>query len=153
MSHYNPSKAIATAYRLGQSILRTKLNDLGIEAHQADSLYAISGLEGLSQQELSEVLTVSKPATTRAVKTMIAAGYVRKETDESDRRVSRLYLTEKGKEIAPTLGGAFEELINLHQEAFTAKERSQFEYLITKLINELRDARADLSNKEERETP
>lgn len=148
MVYRNPSKAIATAYRLGQSILRAKLNDLGIEAHQADSLYVISGFEGLSQQELSELLTVSKPATTRAVKTMIKAGYVYKETDKSDKRVSRLYLTEQGKEIAPTLSKAFEELIDLHKEAFTVEEQVQFEYLITKLINELRAKKTELSSKD-----
>lgn len=148
MEYRNPSKAIATAFRLGQSILRTKLGDLGIEAHQADSLYAISGFEGLSQQELSDLLTVSKPATTRAVKTMVAAGYVRKETDVSDKRVSRLYLTEQGKAIAPTLDKAFCELIRIHEEAFTEEELAQFEYLMKKLVAELEDKKTELSNRD-----
>ena len=31
---------------------------------------------------------------------MIAEGYIEKETDENDRRYTRLYLTEKGNEAA-----------------------------------------------------
>ncbi|WP_139653305.1 MarR family winged helix-turn-helix transcriptional regulator [Raoultibacter phocaeensis] len=148
MEHYTPSKAIAAAYRLSQSILRAKLATLSIEAQQADSLYVISNREGLSQQELSGLLSVSKSATTQAVKNMIAAGYVRKEVDAMDKRVSRLYLTEEGKAIAPRINEVFGELIDLHQEAFSAEERKQFEQLITKLVDELREKKSDISAKE-----
>ena len=50
------------------------------------------------------------------MKEMIATGYSEKQTDEQDRRYTKLYLTEKGREIALKL----REKLRVSDEVITA---------------------------------
>lgn len=55
---------------------------------------------GASQRSIAEFAGVTTSAANQVVKNMIEDLYLRKETDLSDRRSSRLYLTEKGEAVA-----------------------------------------------------
>lgn len=146
MEYYNPSKAIAATYRLGQAILRLKLKSLGIQIHQADFLYALSKMEGITQQKLSEILMISKASVGEAAKNMTALGYVERVPSADDRRALCLYLTEKGRDIAPLLDEAFSALITIHEGALTDEENAQFRNLIMKMMNRLSEEKNTLSN-------
>ena len=50
---------------------------------------------GASQQEMVECFRVDKATLTKSIKKLAEIGYVRETGDEKDRRVKRLYLTEK----------------------------------------------------------
>ncbi len=63
-------------------------------------LAALDEHDGPSLKELSEELFVDKAHTTRAVSMLAKRGYLICRDDSVDKRVKRLYLTEKGKRIA-----------------------------------------------------
>ena len=58
---------------------------------------------GASQQMIAQFGQVTTAAVNQTVKEMLKDGYLRKETDESDRRYSKLYLTEQGEALSREL--------------------------------------------------
>lgn len=55
--------------------------------------------EGVSMIDLVEYTHLSKPTVSLGLKKMEEMGLVKKESDPSDARISKIYLTEKGKEL------------------------------------------------------
>jgi DNA-binding MarR family transcriptional regulator len=80
-------------------------------------LLCLSDGEGISQQELSERLLVTKGNVCMTLQAMEAEGLVERRTDEADQRAHRLYMTNAGRQrlaktkparealMARTLGG------------------------------------------------
>ncbi len=58
---------------------------------------------GAGQRDIAEFEGVTTSAVNQVVKNMLEEGYIRKETDSSDKRNSKLYLTEKGAAVADGL--------------------------------------------------
>lgn len=82
------------------------------------------------QRNIAEFAGVTTSAINQAVKSMVEEGYLRKETDPSDKRNSRLYLTEKGTGTADRL----REKLDASDAAITAmiggeKEAELIEFL------------------------
>ncbi len=64
---------------------------------------------GASQRSIAEFAGVTASATNQVVKNMVEEAYLRKETDQPDRRSTRLYLTEKGEAVALRLHEKLEQ--------------------------------------------
>lgn len=64
---------------------------------------------GASQREVAEFAEVTTSAINQVVSSMLKENYLRKETDPSDKRNTRLYLTEKGEQVAGKLRGRLGE--------------------------------------------
>ena len=80
------------------------LSELGLHVSQELFLFVLWREEGLSQSELAARLRVELPTLTKAVQRMERAGLLIRQADEQDSRVSRVYLTEKGRALyAPAL--------------------------------------------------
>jgi DNA-binding MarR family transcriptional regulator len=132
-------KLNAAIYRNLQSIINAKLIDVSVQSGQHDFFYVISKNQGISQKELSEFLLVGKSTTAKAVKHMIQNGYIFKEKDEKDRRFDRLYLTETGREIAPSLQKTFNELVGITTKNLTETEVEQALILLNKILKNVSD--------------
>ena len=61
-------------------------------------LLCLSDGEGISQQELSERLLVTKGNVCMLLQAMEAEGLVERRTDAADQRAHRLYMTEAGRQ-------------------------------------------------------
>lgn len=103
-------KYIAAIHRNIQIYLNEQLKDMEISSGQHDFLYVIMVFEGLTQKELSEKLIVGKSTTAKAVKHLMNKGFVRREVDQEDRRLRRLYLTKKGQAVKPRIQETFADL-------------------------------------------
>ena len=127
----------AAIYRTNQVILNERLKELDISGGQIDYLYVIARSEGLSQVELADILFVNKSAVTKVVNAFVKKGYVRRETDSIDHRVSRLYLTDKGHNIKKSVEEAFQDLIFLHNKYLTEEENTQTIQALEKVLSGL----------------
>lgn len=141
----NIGKLNAAIYRNLQSILNFKLKDMPIRSGQHDFFYVISKNEGITQKELSEHLYVGKSTTAKACKNLIAHGYIKKEQDQEDKRYERLYLTEKGKEIAPRIQATFSEVVEATTKGLSSQERDQTILLLKKILTHLTEERTRLN--------
>ena len=67
----------------------------------SDSVFLVNiGInEGISQEEIANVLAIDKAAVARSVKTMDKKGYITTKKSASDKRAKELYLSETGNEL------------------------------------------------------
>ncbi len=102
--------------------------------------------DGLTNSEISEQLDIKPSSVTAQVKNLEEDGYVERRQDENDKRVSRVYLTKKGRL-------AYEKRIdfrdNIGKEIFdvlTDEEQVQLDKLINKLVEANKDEKFDCEN-------
>lgn len=149
MSEFNDSigKLNAAVYRNLQSILNIKLQDIPIHGGQHDFLYVISKSEGITQKELSQRLFVDKSTTAKAIKSLVALGYIKKETSPEDKRFTKLYLTEKGHMIKARIQDTFLELVQITARNLSVQEAEQTVLLLESVLSGLIEEKLRLSKK------
>lgn len=111
------------------------LDKIGIYPGQPPLLFIIGSREGQSQKELADTLKIKAATITVMLRRMEKSGMVERQPDRSDQRISRVYLTEKGKKLRQE---AFEALTGIEEECFkniTAEEK----LLLRRLLMQIRD--------------
>ncbi|PAB60107.1 MarR family winged helix-turn-helix transcriptional regulator [Anaeromicrobium sediminis] len=138
-------KYIAAIHRNSQSIINKKLEDYHIGSGQHDFLYVISNNEGISQKELSNLLNIGKGTTAKAVKNLLKSGYIKREKNMDDKRFYRLYLTDKGKEIVPTINLTFEEMIAIYGNGFSEEEYIHILNSLKKILKNMHNVKNEIN--------
>lgn len=95
------------------------LRDIGMIARALDSIANIEFKEhdltrgqylylvriyeqpGIIQEKLAEMIKVDRTTAARAVKKLEENGFIERKDDEENKKIKRLFPTNKGKEIAP----------------------------------------------------
>jgi len=99
------------------------LDAIGIYRGQPPVLYVLHEQEGLTQSELAARLEVAPATVTKMLQRLERAGFVQRQTDSEDQRVSRVYLTDAGRaiqgDVVAVLGRLAEETFG----NFTIEER------------------------------
>lgn len=90
---------------------------------------------GAGQSDIADFALITSSAVNQTVKIMAAEGYLTKEADPGDKRSSRLYLTEKGSEIAERV---FERLGEA-DAAITDKLGKEKEMQLIAILDEIAD--------------
>ncbi len=102
----------------------------------------------LRQEDLVGELEISKPAVSRALFSLEEKGFVKRKRDSADRRVSRVFLTQKARDIGPLLEGAYERIFSLAARGFPENEIKNYIELFRRISESFSLAR---QGKEERE--
>ena len=89
---------VSSAYRAaGQKTL--KVNGLDdITREQLSILLILSLTDGLYQTQIANILGKDRPNITRMIDILESNGYITREKDENNRRILKVFLTDKGKE-------------------------------------------------------
>ncbi|MBQ8309506.1 MAG: MarR family transcriptional regulator [Clostridia bacterium] len=96
---------------------------------------ALSREDGVSQLHLTSVTHLKAPTVSVTLKKMEEEGLVRREQDKLDLRMTRVYLTERGKEHNRGVWDRLQELDATLMKNFTAEETEQ----MRKLLERMRD--------------
>mgnify|MGYP002564582950 CR=1 FL=1 len=75
-------------------------------------LKAISQNEGISQSRLADMAGVERASVTAALQRMEKAGYIVRRPDKEDQRKTRLYLSEKGRQLNYETDEALSNYVN-----------------------------------------
>ena len=86
-----------------QSISDIKFKDLKLQRGQFVFLTRVCENPGSNQIELSNILKVDKTTTTKALQKLNEEGYITKERDQIDKRMWRIFPTEKAQRIYPMI--------------------------------------------------
>ena len=90
--------------------------------------------EGRSQVELQELLGLDAATVTGLLQRMTNLGLIQRSPDPSDKRVQRVFLTERGRALQQTTA-AFEEKVTARALAgFSDDERTFFIRLLTRAL-------------------
>jgi DNA-binding MarR family transcriptional regulator len=98
-----------------------------------DILYDNNGK--LTMKEISEGINRSKSTVTQLVEKLLKSGYVTKEADLDDKRISYIVLTEKGLEIKNDFKEISENVIREFFKDFTEEEAEILLSLLNRVIN------------------
>lgn len=94
---------VSVLYRNVQKYLDKELAKFSIGSGQLMFLLFINENEGVTMQEVTRIVEVDKGTTTKSIQKLIEQGYVQSRIDENDRRVKRLYTTERTSEVMAAL--------------------------------------------------
>ena len=87
--------------------MATVYQEYGLHMGQEFMLAQLWREDGLTQSQLAERLRVSAPAVTKVVRSLERGGLVRRAPDESDGRVVRVQLTERGRALEAPITAAW----------------------------------------------
>ena len=105
---------------------------------QPKLLAIIKNKEGISQKELATTICVKPSTITGMLNTLESNQYVYRKVDETDKRVMRVYLTPKGKELATQSQLLMKQHSEQLFEDFSPEELHSLLTLSNKMIDNLR---------------
>ena len=86
-----------------RGLLRHSMQRLGLHRGQPPVMFALQEKDGMANSELAEFLEITPATLTNKIKRMERAGLVIRQRDPQDARISRVYMTEKGRGIMDNL--------------------------------------------------
>jgi DNA-binding MarR family transcriptional regulator len=104
-----------TGFMLGRmcKLMRNRIHglfeDIGLHRGQHFVLHVLWKEEGITHSELAARSSVQPATITNALKRMEKAGLVERRRDTEDERVSRVYLTEAGRDIRSKVEETFRD--------------------------------------------
>ncbi len=90
-------------HKNNRKYLNDSLSKHDLNLLQAMCILTLDEKSDLSQQDLTDILFLTKSGITKAVKKLEDMGYVERTKSKTDARQYVLNLTDKGREIIPTL--------------------------------------------------
>ena len=78
-------------------------NKLNITPEQWNVLYRLTETDGMTISELSNAIYKDMANTSRMTKKLETAGFVEKRRDDIDKRIFKLFITDKGRELTNQL--------------------------------------------------
>ena len=128
-------RAVARARHAWNNHVREISLEEGIPDSYRTVLLFLHRNPGSSQRNIAEFAGITTSAVNQVVKSMLEENYLRKEVDTSDKRNSRLSLTEKGTSVAAKL---FERL-DASDDAITAMIGAEKEAELISFLEQLAD--------------
>ena len=101
-------------------------------AHHA-FFYCITKNEGMSQDEISHYLCLNKSTVARALSILEESGFVRRESDAKDKRILRVYSTEKMREAVPRVREIAKEWNEMIAMDISEEEMKIFDSVISRM--------------------
>ncbi|UGY19060.1 MarR family winged helix-turn-helix transcriptional regulator [Bradyrhizobium septentrionale] len=126
----------------------------GITRAQWAVLFRIERSEGMKQTELAELLEMQPITLTRLIDKLCDNGWIERRSDDSDRRVNRLYLKKAARPLLGKLAGLRSELTATALEGISPADAhrllTQLESIKENVRNAIQSPAGEPSRKEQR---
>jgi len=139
MQNSTPGKLISVLFRFGRTYLTKQLEPFNIGKGQFWFLFTLLQKDGLTQEELSNLLNVDKSTTARAIAKLEKAGYISKKIHEKDLRANQIFLTEKAKELEPHIHSILTKWNKILSAGMTEEEVEKALTLLQKMTENASD--------------
>lgn len=116
-------KWISIADRYIKIQLDRRLKPLKLSSSNYYYLLRLHERPGITQEGLIDLMFLNRSNVTRSINQLVNIGIVRKEIVTSDRRMSKLYLTDHGESLCPQVTKIREDVVT--QAIQDAGERSE----------------------------
>lgn len=120
------------------------LDKIGVYPGQPPMLYILNKKDGQSHNELATKLNVKPSTITVMVKRMEKANLVVRRQDNIDQRVSRVYITEEGRDVCKK---ASEVMKTIEKECFGSFNEEE-KMVLRKLLMQMRDNLLSIDEKQ-----
>ena len=139
MQNSTPGKLISVLSRYSNIYISKQLEPFNIGKGQFWLLFFLYQKDGLTQEELSQLLTVDKSTTARAVAKLENAGYISKKLNTRDLRANQIFLTVKAKELKPRIHSILTEWNKILSAGMTEEEMEKTLHLLQKMAENVAD--------------
>ena len=126
-------REVGAVARCVQSLSDVNFKKLALQRGQFVFLTRICESPGLHLLELSHLLKVDKATATKAVQKLEAEGYVRKEQNQTDKRMVHLFPTERAQEVYPELIAEENRYLARCFAGMTKEEQARAETLLRRI--------------------
>jgi DNA-binding MarR family transcriptional regulator len=130
--------------RAHHNLMRRQMHTLGLCRGQPPVLFALNVKDGRSNSDLAEFLDITPATLTNKVKRMEKTGLVVRRRDEDDERVSRIYMTEKGRNLMTELKHALAEIEVAMLEGFNDSEVDRLKADIHKILDNIENYQSSI---------
>lgn len=118
-----------------QRQIMTRGTSSGFSFPRVACLRTLAHADGISQRDLAEMLHLSRPTVTTLLQGLEDDGYIERRPDEKDRRVTRAFITERGREVNAEGREFFTRQLNETIGTMSEEDRSELARLL-KLLND-----------------
>jgi MarR family transcriptional regulator, organic hydroperoxide resistance regulator len=126
--------------KLHRQTVHARLSLKDVYPGQPPLLRALSKQDGQSQRELAELMQITPATLNVMIGRMEKTGLLVRRPDESDQRVSRVYLTEQGHSVVEIIGEEMNDIEALSFAGFTEAEQESFRSLLLRMHDNLQKA-------------
>ena len=126
-------RQVSVTARCAAAFRCERLEPLGIRGPQYAMILRIAREPGITQEALSRALCIHKSNIARQVEKLETAGYVTRQSDDGDRRLSRLYPTDAAKAVVPEILDALRSWSAYLTAEMTPEEMEQITALLEKI--------------------
>jgi DNA-binding MarR family transcriptional regulator len=120
--------------------LEQRIMNHGVTIGQWRFLRELWREDGITQRELSERLSMREPSTVAAVRSLEAAGLVRRVRDDCDRRKIRIHLTPQARRLREPLLGHVRDVNLIATEGVPRKDLETTRRVLLQLMANLNAA-------------
>lgn len=113
------------------------LEEIGLYRGQQFVLGVLWSEEGITHSELADRLAVHPATISNALQRMERAGFVERRPDSEDQRVSRVYLTEAGRNVQGAVERIWARLEVETMEGLSQEQRDTLEQLLEQVYQNL----------------
>ena len=114
---------LAQVSRLHHQRAHERLDQFGLYRGQPPVLFALWEKDGQTHSELAEKLGITPATITRMIQRMEKAGFLQRQPDPGDQRLSRVYLSETGRAVRAQLEANFQQMEIETFQGFSAEEQ------------------------------
>ncbi|MCY7892941.1 MarR family transcriptional regulator [Bacillus vallismortis] len=130
-------REIGMIARALDSISNIEFKDLDLTRGQYLYLVRIYENPGIIQEKLAEMIKVDRTTAARAIKKLEMQGFIQKMPDEQNKKIKKLFPTEKGKKVYPLLRREGEHSVEVALSGFTPEEKETISVLIHRVRNNI----------------
>ncbi|MBN8949575.1 MULTISPECIES: MarR family winged helix-turn-helix transcriptional regulator [unclassified Rhizobium] len=116
------SPALTQAARSMRTVMTRSLTASGLYAGQDGVILALAANDGLPAGTLAQKLGVKAPTMTRTIGRMEAQGFVERRPDAEDARLTKVYLTDTGRNSVSEIESSAASCDELATRGFSEKD-------------------------------
>lgn len=123
--------------RLSHKAARMRLGSMGAWPGQIPIVLCLLAEEGLSQKELIERTRIEQSTMAEHLDRMERDGLIHRARDKRDRRVFRIFLSDKVKESSDWLMNDLEESVRMYTAGISGKDLENCSKTLAKIIGNM----------------
>ncbi len=128
---------VLQVHKAHRQLAEAALNKLGVHTGQEMILLQLWIEEGIPQSQLAASMEVEPPTATKMLQRMERAGLIERRTDPTDARVSRVYLTERGRALEQPVLDVWKQLETQTVAGLSLTEQTLLHRLLMQVLTNL----------------
>lgn len=130
--------------KTARQLINERLQPLGLSSAEGNILLSLLNTDRiLMQEDLVAQLEISKPAVSRALVSLETKGLITREKDETDKRISRINLTDKALQMGPQVQKIYEDIFTIASQGVSEEEIAGFIEIFRRVSESFSGARQD----------